>query len=155
MKKFILLAVSTLILFCTTSCTSPKESQASQDTRPLEEIMVDLLTDVEVPVSSNIAIDQQNFSAFLFIDPIENAEALASEAQIGSIAHSVCILRVPDGIDAAYVAKNIETNANPRKWICVEAEKTAVLQNGNLIVLIMSFENTTNAIANNFQDMVK
>ena len=36
--------------------------------------------------------------------------------------------------------KEIKEKANPRKWICVEAENTYVVSKGDLVVLIMSNE---------------
>jgi len=90
------------------------------------------------------------FPAFTFIDYIEGAEAVISEGMISAIAHSVVLVRVPEGTDAADVAAQIEANADPRKWICVEAEKTVVSQHGSLVLLVMSSEATATAIAANF-----
>ena len=38
------------------------------------------------------------------------------------------------------LGKEIKEKANPRKWICVEAENTYVVSKGDLVVLIMSNE---------------
>ena len=98
-------------------------------TEPLADIMDAILegTDGEIAVD-NADISQDRFSWFFGVDAIEGAEGYSSEAMIGSIAHSVALLRVPDGTDAVKLAGEIKNSVDPRKWICVEAEKTIVKQ---------------------------
>lgn len=141
---------------------SPEVSEApggedkNGDEMTLEEIFSDILKDVEdLPQVDNVAITEENFKNFLFINPIDGAEALASEGLISAIAHSAVLLRVPEGTDAEAVAEEIRTNADPRKWICVEAEKTAVTVHGRTILLVMSFGDTTDAITANFDALWK
>lgn len=120
-------------------------------TTPLSEIMDTILegTDEEIAVD-NAEISQDRFSWFFGIDYIEGAEGYSSEAMIGSIAHSVALLRVPEGTDAAALAEEIEQSVDPRKWVCVEAEKTVVKQHANIILVVLSFEDNANTIADNF-----
>ena len=58
----------------------------------------------------------------------------------GSIPHSVVLIRLENAKDSEQVVKDIQEKANPRKWICVEAEHTYVVAKGDLVVLIMSNE---------------
>lgn len=128
------------------SGSDKNESEAS-----LSDIMSTILDGVEnLPFTETYGLDEKNFEAYLFIPYIEGAEAVANEAAIGSIAHSVVLLRLPDGEDADTVAQSIENNADPRKWICVGAEETIVAVNGNLVILIMSFSDSASAISENF-----
>ena len=85
------------------------------------------------------------------MDPIEGAEAYSSEALISAVPHSIALLRVPEGTDVETVAKQIEENANPRKWVCVEAEKTIVKTRGNVVLLVMSDAATADQVAANFE----
>ncbi|MDO4749735.1 MAG: hypothetical protein Q4A39_02715, partial [Eubacteriales bacterium] len=111
-----------------------------------------LLVDVpNLPMVGSMPLDEENFSFFAFIDPIEGAEGLVSEAMVGSIAHSVVLLALPDDVDAESVAQQMQANADPRKWICVEAEKVMTLTKGNLVLLIMSSVERADVIAANFQ----
>jgi len=124
---------------------------AMPDPTPLESIMESLLAGVpDLPMLGNTPLDAENFSFFAFIEQPEGAEGLVSEAMIGSIAHSVVLIRLPEGVDASEVAAQMEANADPRKWICVEAEKVIALSRGNLALLIMSNAATADAIAANF-----
>ncbi|MEG1317252.1 MAG: hypothetical protein RSC86_07735, partial [Oscillospiraceae bacterium] len=98
----------------------------------------------------NTTVSSDMFKSYLFIDYIDGAEAMASDALIGSIAHSVVVLKLPEGTDSAATAATISANADPRKWICVEAEKVAVRSSGRFVLLVMSDTVTADAITANF-----
>lgn len=120
----------------------------------LEEVMTNLLKGVDTQIMTmNTEVTPDRFSWYFGIDPIEGAQGLASEAMIGSIAHSVGLLRVPEGVDVAKTAAAIEQKIDPRKWICVEAEKTQVKHKGNLILVVMSFEDVANIVSANFDNL--
>jgi len=120
------------------------------DDLTLSEVLEKIQKDVELPMVGEMEVTDENFAGYFFIDPIEGAETLVSEAMINAVAHSVCLIRVPEGTDAAQVAADIEKNADPRKWICVEAEKTVVKTRGRTVLLVMSTTDTTDAIVENF-----
>lgn len=159
MKKIIALALAALMtVFALAGCATDKGDGAASasDSMTLSEIMATLLDDAgELPMLGEIALDNDNFEYYAFVAPIDGAEGLASEAMIGSIAHSVVLIRLPEGADAAAVAADIEANANPAKWICVEAEKTVVDYSGRLVLLVMSFTDTADAIEANFTELYK
>ena len=48
-------------------------------------------------------------------------------------------------------ANEVFENANPQKWVCVSAAKTAVMYTDNLVVLVMSQVDTVDAIKANFE----
>ena len=116
----------------------------------LSELMATILEGVGVQGVSDVPVDAETFSFFLFIDYIEGAEALASEPMISSSAHSVVLLRLPEGTDPQPVAEEIRANANPNKWICVGAEQVEVAVHGDLVLLVMSSKETAEAIVANF-----
>ncbi len=132
----------------------PEELPASKpqaDTRPLTEIMASLTNGIEdLPACMEAPLDEENFTFLSFGDYIEGAEGLASEAMINAVAHSVVLVRLPEGSDVAAFAAQVKANANPRKWVCVEAEKVSVVTKGNLVLLAMSREATVDAIVANF-----
>ena len=67
-------------------------------------------------------------------------EAVASEAAIGSMPHSVCLVRAKDGVDVEALKEEIRTSVNPRKWICVgvEREDIVMASQGNLILMVIN-----------------
>lgn len=165
MKKIMILVLSAVLLLSMTACActgdqaasdstpvpSPTEAPDPINTAALADIMTAILKDAPIEmVTGESAIEEERFSWVFGIEPIEGAEGYSSEAMISSIAHSIALLRVPEGTDAAEVAKQIEEKADPRKWICVEAEKTIVRQRGNVVLLVMSKADIADAVADAF-----
>lgn len=167
MKKIIIFVLSVVLVLSMTACactgdqitpgasptSNPTEAPDPISTDALADIMTAILKDAPVDVDTEeSAVDAERFWWFFGIEPIEGAEGYASEAIINAIAHSIALLRVPDGMDAAEIAKQIEEKANPHKWICVEAEKMIVKQRGNVVLLAMSTPDVADAVAQAFDN---
>lgn len=150
-KKIILGCLACVTLFSLTGC-GEKQVEGT-----LEEIMTKVYADVpedERPMMlTNTEVTEENVENYLGTKDIEYEEALASESAVGSIAHSVVLVRMKDGADVEDAKKKIEENVNPRKWICVEAEDVVVKNKGNLIILIMSSSNYIEKIENSFDNL--
>ena len=131
--------------------TEENKPSEPEPQKSLNDIMTFILKGVDAPMSAMVQVNQDTFKSSLFIDYIAGSQALSADAMIASIPHSVVLLRVPDGVNAASVASQIRANADPRKWICVGAEKVVVELKGNVILLVMSQASTADAIANNFK----
>lgn len=157
MKKWIALLCA-LFLIPLTACAGGSGASSSETVSkdPIEDMsLTDIANDIlknvaDLPMYEPTELTAENFEFYTFIPYADGYEGVTADALIGSIAHSVVLVRVPDGTDAAQVAADIEANADPRKWICVEAEKTVVRQRGNTILLVMSSTATTDAIVANF-----
>lgn len=150
-KKIILGCLACVTLFSLTGC-GEKQVEGT-----LEEIMTKVYADVpeeERPMMlTNFEVTEENVENYLGTKNIEYEEALASESAVGSIAHSVVLVRMKDEADVEEAKKKIEESANPRKWICVEADDVVVKNKGNLIILIMSSSNYTQKIENSFDNL--
>lgn len=150
-KKIILGCLACVTLFSLTGC-GEKQVEGT-----LEEIMTKVYADVpeeERPMMlTNTEITDDNIENYLGTKDIDYEEALASESAVGSIAHSVVLVRMKDGANIEDAKKKIEENANPRKWICVEADDVVVKNKGNLIILIMSSSNYIEKIENSFDNL--
>ena len=144
MNKLGLFAVAFLSLILLTGCGKKVENVEGT----LEEIMTKVyanLSDDQKPMGlTNIPVDKENVEGFLGTADIEYEEALASESMVGSIAHSVVLVRVKEDADVEATMKKIKDNVDPRKWICVGVEEDQVIvkNKGNLIILIMVAENS-------------
>ena len=153
MKKTVTLVLCALLILSLAACGKNTDKKQG-DTMSLEEIFTIIQTGVEnLPEVAYTQLNADNYQYYLFVDPIEGAEALADDAIINAIPHSAVLLRVPEGADAAAIAKEIEDNANLNKWICVGAEKKIVKVHGNTILLVMSYTDTADAIAANFDKL--
>lgn len=135
------------------SSGSSGNGQGVSKEKKLSSIMSAILSGVDIPQVDNTTLTGDNFQSFAFIEKQDGFQGLASEALIGSIAHSVVLVRVPEGASAKSAAADIRANADPRKWICVEAEKTIVKYHKRTVLLVMSDTVTANAIAANFDAM--
>ena len=72
---------------------------------------------------------------------------------VGSIPHSVVLIRLKDASKAKEVVEEIKANVNPSKWICVTAKNVEVLSKGDLVVLIMSNDDLAPRIKANFENL--
>lgn len=142
MKKILLIILAVTTMFLITGCGT-KNIEGN-----LEDIMAKVYQDLpenERPMMlTNIEVTDENVEYYLGTSDIEFEEALASESAVGSIAHSVVLVRVKDNADIEGTMKKIKDNVNPRKWICVGVEDDEVIikNKGNLIILIMTQNNS-------------
>ena len=133
-----------------TPTPAPTPAPAPQK-KSFEEVMNNILSGVNTPNYELTPIDASNFSYYMFIDFIEGAKGVSADALISSTAHSVCLVELPEGMNAESVAAKVKQNADPAKWICVEAEAVEAVAKDNMVLLVMSDSQTTNAIVNNFK----
>lgn len=89
----------------------------------------------------------------LGITELNYEEATVSQPNIGSIAHSVVVIKLKDGEDVTAKVEEIKTNINPRKWFCVEAEQVYVENRGNIIIAVMADKTTADKIIENFRNI--
>ena len=137
MKKVFSLIILVGLLFFVSGC-GEKNVEGT-----LEEIMTKVYARVpeeNKPMGlSNMEVNKDNVEGFLGTNDIEYKEALASESMVGSIAHSVVLVRAKDAKNVEAIKEIIKENVNPRKWICVGVEKEDVIiqSKGDLIIVII------------------
>ena len=123
----------------------------------LEEIMGKVyagIAEENLPMMlGNIPVDSENVEGFLGTTEVNYKEAVASESMVGSIAHSVVLVRMNDAKEADAAVETIKGSVNPRKWICVEASNVAVKSKGDLVILIMSNETLAPTLEANFDNL--
>ena len=140
-KRVSLIIIMLMAAFVVTGCGNVEGS--------LEDIMAKVYENIpedERPMMlTNTEVNEENIEYFLGTKDIEYEEALASESGIGSIAHSVVLVRTKKGADVEKIKDKIEKSVNPRKWVCVGVEKDDVIveSEGDLIILIMVEDETT------------
>lgn len=151
MKKLMIALFAVLALFMTGCGAKEKNVEGT-----LEEIMTKVYEgipeDQRPMMLTNIEVTKENAESYLGTADVDFKEALASETMVGSIAHSVVLLRMNEGADIEATKELIKEKANPRKWICVEAENVYVESKGDLIILIMANEQA-DTIKTNFENL--
>ena len=105
----------------------------------IEKVYADLPKDHTPSGLSNIELNDENIADYIGTKDIEYKEAIARESMIGSIAHSVILIRTEKDADIASMKETILENVNPRKWICVGVEKEDVIikNKGDLLIVII------------------
>lgn len=150
MKKKLLILITSIVLILTGCGVKHVDGE-------LEDIMDRLyngISEEELPMMlQNTELTEENIENYIGTKDIKWSEAIVSESMVGSIAHSVVLIRMNEDAsekDIEEVKEIIKVNANPNKWICVTAEKVEVISNGDLILLVMSDEEKVTTISENF-----
>ena len=153
-KKITLLVIMLVIALLVSGCGN-KNIEGS-----LEDLMTKVyagIPDEEKPMMlMNTEVNSENIEYYLGSTEIDYQEALASESGVGSIAHSVVLLRTKDNADINKIKEEIKEKVNPRKWICVGVEKEDLIikNKGNLVILIMVEDsNTRTKLETNFDNL--
>jgi hypothetical protein len=135
----------------TTDTTAPSDesSDTTADSK-LEESLTDIFAaiyekrKVGIMLGTN-TLDLTNADSLAYNTGLSSAdniiEVVMSEAMIGSQANSSFLMRVEDGADIDAIKQAIINGINPRKWICVGADKVIVCNSGNIIYMVMSADN--------------
>lgn len=150
MKKLCLILAAAMLAAtlaaCGASSSAPASSAVSSSAAAhvdgtLEELMEKVYEGIgenEMPMVANTELTADNSVYYTGVESTAYTEGIASEAMIGSIAHSVVLLRAADEASAETLKEDIKANVDPRKWICVEAEEVITDNIGDLVILIMS-----------------
>ena len=153
MKKLCLLLAAAMLAAtfaaCGASSSSVSSSEAAHVDGTLEELMEKVYEGIgedEMPMVGNTELTADNSVYYTGVESTEYTEGLASEAMIGSIAHSVVLLRAEDEAAAETLKEDVKANVDPRKWICVEAESKIVDYSGDVVILIMTGADSAEAI---------
>jgi len=141
MKKILYILLAVVLCMSCTACASSGNAREVEGT--LSEIMVKLYEGIpqdQMPMLMEMEINDENIEYYLGTAEISYEEALASEAAINAVAHSVCLIRIPADADGEAIEQAIRDHVDPRKWICVGVEEENVIVDrlGDLVVLIMT-----------------
>lgn len=84
---------------------------------------------------------------------IAYTDAVCSAPQINVVPYQCVLLRLEDESDAESAKQLLLENANPRMWVCVEAESVVVENNGDLVLFLMADADVAEAIRTAFLDL--
>ena len=152
MKKIFAILSALLIAATMVACSEEKETKPAEknegdavsivyenvDLVLVADSLYDGIAEDERPFVMSMPLTEEDFEYFTFIPYEEGLEAVANEPMMGSIAHSVVLVKCPTVEKAAEVAEAMKANCNPRKWICVEADVVEATTNGNIAMLLMT-----------------
>ena len=142
-KKVLFLSLILGCLFFITGCGNQNVEGSLED---IMSKLYDGISEENLPMGlTNIEINEENIEGFIGTKDIEYKDAIASESMVGSIAHSVVLVRANNANDAEEIKTAIKENVNPRKWVCVGVEEDDVIvdNKGDLIILILVNDEAT------------
>lgn len=160
MKKFIALAlVLVLVLSLFAGCAAKKPSLEGTPAEIIEKIYAQKSVEF-APMT--LTPDDPDYGAMWdwtyytgLADGSKIAQAAVSEAMMGSIAFSLVVVRVNEGVDSQAVAQEMKDGIDTRKWICVEAGDLQVAGYGDVVMLIMVDESFDSISSQDFVDAFK
>lgn len=142
MKKLFVLALCLVTLFVVTGCGNEKITKIEGNMEDLMTKVYEGIAEEDLPMMlQNMELTEENKVGFIGEADIKYQEALASESAVGSIAHSVVLIRMGEDVTQEEIetAKTaLKDNVNPRKWLCVGVEEVKVESNGNLIIVVLN-----------------
>lgn len=142
-KKIAIIAVAVVVVIAAVVAAVVLLKPEANIEGTLEEIMAKVYAgfgEDELPMLGDMPVDVTDKDAveyYLGTSELSIKEALVREPMMGSIPHSVVLVRLNDAKDAEAAVAKIKEKANPRKWICVQAKNVVVDSIGDLVILIM------------------
>jgi len=116
-----------------------------------ESIQLPFLMNVPLSDDMGVANDGIRIDYYIGVSGVQFTEGVASEAAIGG-AYSVCLLRMEKNADIEKAKKDIEDNVDPNKWICYLADTVIVDNVGDLLILIMTNDETVPGLGQAIHD---
>lgn len=152
-KKIIIMVLAITLAIGLSGCNKKSENVEGTLGSLMTNVYKEVSDDEKPMMLENVELTKDNIESYLGTTDIEFVEGLVSEPGVSSIAHSVVLLRADDNTDIESIKTKIKNSVNPRKWICVEAEKVIVKSKGNLIILIMSSNDLAEKLETGFENL--
>ena len=142
-----------LIIVSLAACAKEKEdNESGSGGQAPEDIVAELYSGVDVPPYETIPLDESNFEFYAFIPYNEGLSAAAADALVNITPHSLVVIHTDKG-NGAELAEQVAANADPNKWLCVRADALRVASTNHYVVLVMSYQDTADAIIENFRNI--
>lgn len=127
------------------------------DPNSVAGIMQELITsaNIQIMAPNSAPIPQEMSEAWLGLNSGDFgtyvAESDMYESMISPANQSFCLVKVNDVSKVEDFKKEIFDNCNPRKWVCMSAERVIVLNSGEYIMLAMASQDSCNALISAFE----
>lgn len=157
-KVLTTLSLTAISLFLISCGKAGGEESSSNLVAPLSEIMDSLYenADLSQDFKDSLAdfdsgeIPSESSEYLIGTAEIEYTESFYSVPLMNVVPYQCILLRMPEGADMEAAKQTIADHADPRKWICVEAESVIVENVGDVILFVMGDSQTTNALQTAF-----
>ena len=128
---------------------------------PLSEIMDSVYENADLPQDFRDSmadfdsgeIPEDSAEYLIGTADVEYTEGYYSMPMLNVVPYQCILLRLPEGADIEAAKQTISDHADPRKWICVEAESVIVENVGDVVLFVMGDSPTTNAMRTAFLEL--
>ena len=148
MKKILTTLMAMFALFTLVACSKGNDEKFPTDLDKLMDAVY------EVPSTRREKVTADNVEYYLGLSECNFEEALASEPDMSSIAHSVVLVKAKSASDIDALKKEISENLNPNKWICVGVEEIKMASHDNILLVVMDDE-VGDKMIENFNNLSK
>lgn len=162
MKKriYAVLLVVVLLVLCLAGCGKKKEKNLEGTCAEiLDKVYANADFDQEFRDSmeyyESFTIDEENAEYIIGTADVKYTDSICSVPLMNATPYQCILLRVAEGQDMGQVKKTIEENADPRKWICVQAESTIVDNIGDMVLFIMAEKPIADAVEQSFKALAE
>ena len=97
----------------------------------------------------------ENIQGYLGDTDVKFTEGISSAPMMSSIPYELVLLKLDENADVDAVKSTIKENANPRKWVCVEAEEVIVESIDNTVLFLMANKTEATPIKNAFMSLAE
>ena len=117
---------------------TPADDATIDDLYMIADKLYEGINPEEMPMVGTIELFEENFEYSAFVPYKSTYLAVESMPMIGSMPHSVVIVKAESATEAAQLAEDMKANANPRKWVCVNARSVKSAAKGEYAILVMT-----------------
>lgn len=163
MKKIFGMLMATVMLFSTVGCSASTTNNDPTIQGDLIDVTREIYQKAELSEDTYINIEwittqeltEDNAKNYIGDVDFKFTQGVVSSPGMSSIAYELVLLNLEEGEDVEAAKEQIKANANPRKWICVEAEKVVVENIGNTIFFLMASNEDAESITKSFNSLAE
>lgn len=170
MKKFLVIGLAVALSACLVGCKGDEveqnpnqsgdnnqQSSVGTATGDVSGDIITMMTNGNVMVNAPFQdyITAEIAEAYVGLTQAEYEENIEEgifyESMMMPNNQSYCLLKVKEGADVASLQQKVFENANPRKWICVTADRVLVMADDSYILLAMGPQEACDALKAEFE----
>ena len=170
MKKFLVIGLAVALSACLVGCkddevqpnpnpsgNNNQQTVVGTATGDVSGDMITMMTKGEVMVNAPFQdyLNAEISEAYVGLTKEEYEENIEEgvfyESMMSPANQSYCLLKVKEGADVASLQELVFQKANPRKWICMSADRVLVMADDSYIMLAMGTQEACDALKTEFE----
>ncbi|MEG0856352.1 MAG: hypothetical protein RSG52_07725 [Terrisporobacter sp.] len=146
MKKIVTLIITMLMVVSLAGCSSKTVERDPVLSEDLNKVIEKIYDTADLNNEQREALkyyqttdlDKSNVEGILGSKDIKFEQGIISAPMMSAVPYQLVLLKLDEKADVKATKELILKNANPRKWVCVEAEEVIVENIDNTVLFIMA-----------------